>query len=355
MSGKDFPSAPPHPSVIEKDPSVVKTVDERLSYDQENQQWLFEIVQSDKTVEYTYNFIVQQWVPRLDTQVQKDEDEAENKQEVKKAKREKIQAMKDEIQKLKDAEGPSTSSVFVSNLPSDITVNKIHEIFSKYGVIAEDFKDGRPRIKLYYENEKFKSEALITYQNKESVRLAVDMLDDSKIRHSPDLAAIKVEPAIFNGDKNTVTAVHRLLTTEEKQLLYKKKQLLKKKVSGWDDEDPSALLNRAEQIRNRIWKKSLVIENMFRTEDFAGDKHLLSDIKEDIRSECDKYGIGSAITNIIFFDLDRIVLIRFDLIEAANQFRSVVDGRYYDGLKLSAHQYGGEKFATSERELAVEA
>lgn len=350
MQGDGFPDAPPHPSVVENDPAVIKNVDERLSYEKESQQWVFERKEGQSTVEYIYNFIIQQWIPRPEVQSQKENDESINKQEIKKAKKEKIQAMKDERQRLRNAEklgAPSTSGVFVSRLPSDVTSDELFDIFSKYGVIAEDFKTNRPRIKLYYDQGRFKNEALVIYHNKESVNLAIDMLDNSKIRSSTDLEPIKVEPAAFSGEKDLEKAPSRVLTAEEKQLLQRKKEMLKQKVSGWDDEDPSAVAGRAEQIRQRIWKKSLVIENMFRLEEMKNDKFLESDIIEDIKSECDKYGIGSSVTKVSFFDVDRVVLVRFDLIEAASQCRSAFDGRYYDGLKIKAREYAGEKFTSS--------
>ncbi|EDK36087.2 hypothetical protein PGUG_00185 [Meyerozyma guilliermondii ATCC 6260] len=352
MKDGEFPGAPPHPSLVEKDPAVIKNVDERVLYEKESQQWVFERKEEEHTVEYVYNFIVQQWVPRPDLQSQKENDESVNKQEIKKVKKEKIQAMKDEIQRLRNAEkssAPSTSGVFVSKLPSDVTSDELFEIFSKYGVIAEDFKTNRPRIKLYYDQGQFKNEALVIYHNKESVYLAIDMLDNSKIRSSKESEPIKVEPAAFSEERDSEKAPSRVLTAEEKQLLHKKKEMLKQKVSSWDDEDPSAVAGRAEQIRQRIWKKSLVIENMFRVEELKNDKYLESDIIEDIKSECDKYGIGSSVTKVSFFDVERVVVVRFDSIEAASQCRSAFDGRYYDGLKIHAREYAGEKFSSNHK------
>ena len=79
------------------------------------------------------------------------------------------------------------------------------------------------------------------------------------------------------------------------------------------------------------------------------EKYLESDIIEDIKSECDKYGIGSSVTKVSFFDVERVVVVRFDLIEAASQCRSAFDGRYYDGLKIHAREYAGEKFSSNHK------
>lgn len=299
-----------------------------------------------QATEYVYNFILQQWVQRHENEAEDDEDESENKLEIKRAKNEKMQAMKDEALRLKlveKSDGATTTSIFVSGLPPDVTSEELNEVFSKYGVISEDFKTGLPRIKLYYENDQFKNEALVTYHNKESVNLAVDMLDKTKIRPSKHLQPISVQMATFQEEKREPKE-RRVLTAEEKSILQKKKELLKRKVSGWGDEDPSGALDRAQQIRERIWKKSLVIKNMFRPEELKTDSFLEADITEDIKSECDKYGIGSSVSKVSFHGDEGVVLVRFDLIEAASQCMTSFNGRYYDGLKLQAREYAGEKF-----------
>ena len=56
-------------------------------------------------------------------------------------------------------------------------------MFSKCGVIAEEIDSGRPRIKMYTDdNGKFKGEALVVYFRPESVNLAVQMLDETDFR-----------------------------------------------------------------------------------------------------------------------------------------------------------------------------
>ena len=52
MKDDEFPGAPPHPSLVEKDPAVIKNVDERVSYEKESQQWVFERMEAEHTVEY---------------------------------------------------------------------------------------------------------------------------------------------------------------------------------------------------------------------------------------------------------------------------------------------------------------
>ena len=62
----------------------------------------------------------------------------------------------------------------------------MHDVFSKYGLIAEEVESGEPRIKLYKDEAgNPKGEALVVYFRPESVQLAVDMLDDSDFMYTP--------------------------------------------------------------------------------------------------------------------------------------------------------------------------
>lgn len=73
------------------------------------------------------------------------------------------------------------TSVYVSNLPLDISGAEIQEYFAKCGVIGEDAR-GQKRVKLYYdENGTFKGDALVTYFKPESVPLALQLLDETSL------------------------------------------------------------------------------------------------------------------------------------------------------------------------------
>jgi len=70
-----------------------------------------------------------------------------------------------------------------TNLPLDTSESEIIEVFSKYGVISEEIDTGKPRIKLYRnEDGTPKGDALVIYFRPESVNLAINMLDDSPFR-----------------------------------------------------------------------------------------------------------------------------------------------------------------------------
>ena len=74
----------------------------------------------------------------------------------------------------------------------------MHDVFSRCGVIAEEIDRGKPRIKLYTDDDgNFKGDALILYFRAESVDLAIQLLDDTGFRLG-DGQKMKVAAADFS-------------------------------------------------------------------------------------------------------------------------------------------------------------
>lgn len=346
-----FPVAPPHPSLIKKDPELLKSIDERISYNQVTSQYIFE----DKDNEYQYNFILQDWIP-IGSKTVEDVDEQENVETIRRLKKQKLEELKpDSTTKTKTTTAPATTKVntgvFVSNLPSDVTKSELEEAFGKFGLISEDFKTGEKRIKLYLDSQgNFKGEALVIYYNKESVDLSIQMLDDTLIRVQGE--KIKVEPARF--DPNHEPVEKRVLTAEEKKLLQDKTQAMKKKLADWGDNsnnngNSQSSLSKADVIKRKIWEKTVIIENMFRKQELEENPILELELKQDIQEECDKLGIGQDITKISVNDASVIVSVKFNSSELSEKCIAGFRGRFFDGLKLNVKKYAGEKYETSLR------
>lgn len=85
-------------------------------------------------------------------------------------------------------------------------MQEINSVFSRCGVISEEIDRGKPRIKIYTDEDgNPKGDALVVYFRAESVDLAVQMLDDTDFRFGILDAAgkIKVQPADFSYKQNT--------------------------------------------------------------------------------------------------------------------------------------------------------
>jgi HIV Tat-specific factor 1 len=75
------------------------------------------------------------------------------------------------------------TSVYVSGLPQDITIEEIDAHFTRCGIIRLDPHTGEKRIKVYTEKDGAKKgDALISYAREESLDLALEHLNESEIK-----------------------------------------------------------------------------------------------------------------------------------------------------------------------------
>ncbi|CUM65803.1 uncharacterized protein PRCAT00003451001 [Priceomyces carsonii] len=371
---EDFPKAPPQPSEVTENPEKLKDVDDRVSFDNLSKRWTFELMKDGNPHEYYFSFEENRWLENKThskdgSQPQKrtledadiERQEEENKTSLKRLRKEKLQKMREEIYRLKSQKKEinslrnngddtlTTSGVFVSNLPSDVTKDELYQAFNRFGMISEDYKTGEPRIKLYYENGVFKKEALIIYHSKESVPLAVEMLDNTLFQ-ATSKENIHVQPAQFNNSKkdNDKNSEKKVLTAEEKQLLLRKKDAMLKKLSTWDEDEISTVDHSLDLIKRKIYDKIVVIRNMFRIDELKEDPLLEIDLKEDIQEDCDRQGIGNDITKVVLYDISGVVTVKFKTRELSLKCVEAFNGRFFDGLKLEVSLYNGEKFEMSK-------
>ena len=79
-------------------------------------------------------------------------------------------------------EGRNTN-VYVSGLPPDITVDEFIQLMSKFGIIMRDPQTEEFKVKLYKDNQgNLKGDGLCCYLKRESVDLALKLLDEDEIR-----------------------------------------------------------------------------------------------------------------------------------------------------------------------------
>ena len=86
------------------------------------------------------------------------------------------------------------TSVYVTNLPKDITEDEFVELMKKCGLIMKDVDTAKFKIKLYKDRDGcLKGDALCTYIKVESVDLALQILDGYQVKDN----TICVERAKF--------------------------------------------------------------------------------------------------------------------------------------------------------------
>ncbi|RMJ25181.1 hypothetical protein PHISP_03936 [Aspergillus sp. HF37] len=331
--------------------------DPRVSYSKLDDRFILE---TDDGEEFTYDTVLKRWIPTVDDDLLRqqqeaykvkgvDETEQVSAQQLKKKRKQ--QAMAEESNAQKPKKQRVNTAVFVTSIPLDADFEEIQGVFSKCGVIAEEIDSGRPRVKMYTDDEgNFKGEILVVYFRPESVNLAVQMLDDSNFRlgEAGPLGPMRVQPADFSF-KSQQEAPPKA-TMKDKRKIIQRTQKLNNKLADWDDEDPSALPET-----NSRFEKVVILKHMFTLKELEEDSSAVLEIKDDIRDECSKLG---EVTNVVLYDKepDGIVTVRFADPGAARQCISVMDGRFFGGTRVEAYiATGGEKFQkTNEQRAALE-
>lgn len=108
----------------------------------------------------------------------------------------------------------------------DVTEDELKDVFSKYGVIAEEIDSGKPRIKVYRnEDGTAKGDALIIYFRPESVDLAIQMLDGTPLRYGT-AGDIKVQAADFSYKQQKEAPTQA--SNRDKKKIIKKTQKMNK-------------------------------------------------------------------------------------------------------------------------------
>lgn len=109
-------------------------------------------------------------------------------------------------------------AIYITNLPLDTTLEEIDREFSKYGMIDQGV-GGAKRIKMYADEEgNFKGEALVVYFKKDSVDMAIKMMDDSWFRPGVQGPNIHVKEADQTHKKvQNVNDVSKTLTRKDRK------------------------------------------------------------------------------------------------------------------------------------------
>ncbi|XP_058392817.1 HIV Tat-specific factor 1 [Diceros bicornis minor] len=221
-------------------------------------------------------------------------------------------------------EGRNTN-VYVSGLPPDITVDEFIQLMSKFGIIMRDPQTEEFKVKLYKDNQgNLKGDGLCCYLKRESVDLALKLLDEDEIRGYK----LHVEVAQFQ-----LKGEYDASKKKKKCKDYKKKLSLQQKQLDWRPE------RRAGPSRMRH-ERVVIIKNMFHPMDFEDDPLVLNEIREDLRVECSKFG---QIRKLLLFDRhpDGVASVSFRDPEEADYCIQTLDGRWFGGRQITAQAWDG--------------
>ncbi|CAH6780317.1 HIV Tat-specific factor 1 [Phodopus roborovskii] len=217
------------------------------------------------------------------------------------------------------------TNVYVSGLPPDITVDEFIQLMSKFGIIMRDPQTEEFKVKLYKDNQgNLKGDGLCCYLKKESVELALKLLDEDEIRGYK----LHVEVAKFQ-----LKGEYDASKKKKKCKDYKKKLSLQQKQLDWRPE------RRAGPSRMRH-ERVVIIKNMFHPMDFEDDPLVLNEIREDLRVECSKFG---QIKKLLLFDRhpDGVASVSFREPEEADYCIQTLDGRWFGGRQITAEPWDG--------------
>ncbi|EXJ77349.1 hypothetical protein A1O3_09575 [Capronia epimyces CBS 606.96] len=354
MADEDHPEEglrsgfPQSPSSFDTDP--------RVSFSKLDNKFVLE---TDEGNEFEWDAALKRWIPVLDQSLLEQQSEIykvpgvdENVAPARDKKKRK-HANGDEVAE-RDQAGQKpkkprvNTAVYVTSIPLDADEEEIEHVFSKCGVIAEDLDTGKPRIKLYdNEDGKFKGDALVVYFRPESVELAIQMLDDTDFRFGTEgpMGKMKVQAADFSHKKPQEEQQQQQPakpSKKDQKKLMKRTQKMIGKLTDWDDDDPQVL-----QATTSKWDKVVILKHMFTLQELEEDPAAMLEIKEDIREECSKLG---GVTNVVLFDNeeDGVASVRFSSAEAAAECVRVMNGRWFDERQLEAFvATGNEKFKKS--------
>lgn len=248
-------------------------------------------------------------------QVPKEEKVEENGPELLKKKKRKVDEGWFEV------EGNKNPNVYISGLPLNTSEDEFIEMMSKYGIIMQDPDTNKPKIKLYRDqNGQLKGDGRCCYLKRESVDLAIKLLDESDYKGN----TIHVEQAEFH------------LKGEYNPALKKKKKNKKKKAGKGQEK----LLDWVERDTRKKHERVVVFKNMFDIEDFEKNPVLITDLRNDMKAECEKFG---EVRKVIVFDRNKegICSVAFTAFEAADACLPVMNGRWFAGRRITAERWDG--------------
>lgn len=242
-----------------------------------------------------------------------------------------------------DIDEKNNTTVYVSGLPTDtIDEEKFIDLMKKYGIIAKLPIHGSPySIKLYKnEDGTYKGDARCRYVHKESVNLAINLLDGSDYFGSTitcKLAEFKLKGSYDPTKK---------LRVDPKAKLKQKKVI--DKLLSWDDKGPS-----------RDLQKKVILKYMFTPEEIMKEPELMIELKDEVIERCREIVAEPKRVDLYDKHPSGVIAITFVEPQQAIAFIDAMVDEYYAGRKIEASLWDGKtnykiKETDEESEMRLE-
>lgn len=224
--------------------------------------------------------------------------------------------------------------VYVSGLPATITEDEFIDLMKKYGIIAKKTEPGSPyNIKLYRnEDGSLKGDGLCRYVRKDSVNLALNLLDGYQF---DDKHVIHCEPAKFR-QKGSYDPSKKPRIDPRVRVKQKKKE---EKLLSWEPKLPVELK-----------QKKVILKNMFSPEEIFNNPSLLIDLKEDVEEKCSEIAVPKKV-EIYDKHPDGVIAVTFAEPHHAQTCIGALNNRMYDNRLVTAELWDGKtKYKIKETE-----
>ncbi|XP_031784805.1 HIV Tat-specific factor 1 homolog [Nasonia vitripennis] len=238
-----------------------------------------------------------------------------------------------------DIDEAHNTTIYISNLPLDVTMEELKELVTKCGLLARDEK-GKDKLKLYTDADgEPKGDARCTYIKIESVDLALNILDGWQMRDK----TLSVQRAKFQ----LKGAYDPSLKPKRKKKDKDKQKKIHEKLLDW----------RPDKLKGEPLKceRVVIIKNLFKPEDFDKDVTLLLEYQQDVRKECIKCG---EVKKVTIYDRhpEGVAQVTFKEPEEAQACIQLLNGRWFDQRRITAEIWDGKtKYKILETEEQIEA
>ncbi|EGC32981.1 hypothetical protein DICPUDRAFT_155008 [Dictyostelium purpureum] len=290
---------------------------ENKVFKNKNNQWSY--FSEKEKIYFIYDEINKQWYPEITKEMVESQQSIYKKSE---KKRDKNQELEENI-----------SELYISGLPIDGSVREeeINKYLKKCGFVKKN-EYGRPIINLYVdENNLFTGNALVSFERKESIPIAILQYDDTEIvpNHPIKLrkATLEESLSVNNATQNSNNNSNNKKKKQKKSGQDKRSEYENELKYGWADSE----------------SKTVIIKNLFSPSEAWEDPNFFNSLQADLEDEthgCAKCGEISSI-HIFEYNPDGVVSVKFKEFESAESCVALMDGRFFGGRKLSADFYDG--------------